>query len=275
MDIIISVIIAIVLVAAGSIFGPSLPCGDLLSGKFYQVVAIISAIIISAIINAPMMYMLKGNSLYAKKQYKDALNAYKKAYSTKRLSPELSVYYAYTLLKEGKIQTAEKVFDSVKEKNTNDKQKNMFNTNYALLLWKKGNLDEAVELLKSCEKSAVSDGSLGALLLLQAEKSGDYSEAFSFCREVYEKYPYDKSAMCNMAEAYYHTGEYDKAEEIFSELIDMRPETPSPYYFYGLTLKSLGKVDDARDMFSKALRRRFTALTPISRKDAEKEAQDI
>ncbi len=273
MEILISVIAAAVLIVSAAIFGSSLPGGDMLGGRFYQVIAIILAIIISALINLPMLYMFRGNSKYSKKQYKKALEYYKKAYKTGHLSPEMTIYYAYTALKEGKTETAEAVFEKLGKGKLSEKQKEMFNTNYALLLWKKGQLDEAIELLASVPSSPTRDGSLGALYLIRARQSGDFSAALAFCEEAHERYAYDKTVMCNIGEAYYMTDRTEDAEKIFEELLDLRPTTPAPFYLYGLTLKSLGKDADAEDMFRKALRFRFTALTPISRKDVEKELQ--
>lgn len=273
MEILISVIAAVLLIVSAAIFGGSLPGGDMLGGRFYQAAAIVLAIIISALINLPMLYMFRGNAQYSKKQYKKALEYYKKAYKTGHLSPEMTIYYAYTALKEGKTETAEAVFEKLRKGRLNEKQKEMLDTNYALLLWKKGRLDEAIELLSSVPSSPTRDGSLGALHLIRARESGGYAAALAFCEEAHERYEYDKNVMCNIGEAYYRTGRTEDAEKIFEELLDFRPTAPAPFYFYGLVLKSLGKDEDADDMFRKALRFRFTALTPISRKDVEKELQ--
>lgn len=271
MEILISVIAAVLLIGAAAVFGGALPGGEMLGGRFYQVIAIALAIIISAFLNLPMLYMFRGNSQYSKKQYKKALEYYKKAYKTGRLSPEMTIYYAYIALKEGRTETAEEVFEKLKGGKLSEKQMEMFNTNYALLLWKKGRLDEATELLSSLSSSPTRDGSLGALYLIKARETGDYEAALAFCEEAHEKYEYDKEVMCNIGEAYYLTNRLEEAEKIFEELISLRPSVPAPFYFYGLTLKALGKTDDAEDMFRKALRFRFTSLTPIRRKDVEGE----
>ena len=119
------------------------------------------------------------------------------------------------------------------------------------------------------EKSASAGGSLGALLLVKAKESGDYSEAQKICEEAYESFRYDKSVMGNMAELYFLTGKNDEAKEIFEELISLRPDTPAPFYNYALLLTELGEYSEAEEMLDRALRCRFTALTPISKRDVE------
>lgn len=274
MEILASVIAAVVLIGASALFGGYLPGASLCGGSFYRIIAVVLAIIVSAVINLPMLYMFRGNSLYAKRQYEKALASYKKAYKTGRLSPEMAIYYGYIALKEGDAETAEAVFEKLgKKENLKPSQETMFDTNYALLLWKKGDLDGAISLLKSVEPSPTRDGSLGALLLEAAGRDGNYTEAFAFCSEAHERYQYDKTVMCNMGEALFRTGENEKAAEIFAELIEMRPTTPAPYYMYGRVLDASGREDDAEDMYRKALRFRFTALSTVSRREVKSRLQ--
>lgn len=267
-----SVVIAVLLVLGAIFFGPSLPGGKLLDGSLYEIIAIILAIFISIVINLPMLYMMMGNSAYKKKKYKDAAAKYKKAVDTNRLAPDMAIYCGYAVLKEGDTAEAERIFDKTAQKKLSERQKVSLDMNRALLEWKKGNVDKGIELLAGAwEKmpSAVAAGSLGALMLEKAKKTGDYTMALEFCQSACREYEYDRTAMANLGEAYYHTGNYEKAEEIFDELIDMRPETPSPYYYYALTLLALERDEEACDMIHKALRYRFTALTPITREEAE------
>ncbi len=267
-----SVVIAAALVICAAFFGKSLPGGELLGGSLYQIIAIILAIVVSIVINMPMFYLMMGNSAYKKKDYKKALVQYKKALKTKRLAPDMAIYCGYAALREGDIKEAEEAFDEVGKKKLNERQKASLDTNRALLEWKKGSLDKGIALLADAwerQPSAVSAGSLGALMLVKARETGDYSLAEEFCRSAWEEYKYDKTALCNLAEAVSASGKLEEAEELFEELMDMRPETPSPYYNYALTLKALGRDEDAADMARKALRCRFTALTPVKREDVQ------
>ncbi len=264
-----SIVIAAVLIIGAALFGNRLPMGDvLLGGHFYQVIAILLAIVISAVINIPMFTMMRANTEYKKGHYKKALALYKKAFDTKRLSPDMDIFCGYIALKEGQTSEAERVFNAVAKKKLSPRQKASLDGNVALLTWKQGDLDGAIELLRSVWSSApspVTAGSLGALLLIKAGETGDYSEAKEFCEKTNNQYSYDKTIMCNLLEACRCTGEYERAGEIGAELMDMRPETPAAYYQYALTLQALGKDEEAEETMRKALRYRFTALTPIKK----------
>ena len=264
-----SILIAAAVIVLAMIFGPSLPGGEMLGGAFYQTMAIIVAVIITAIGFSPIISLYKANAATSRGQHKKAIPLYKKAGMSKNVSSELAIYSGYMLLKEGKTSDAEKVFDKVSKRKLSEKQQNSLNTNLALLKWKQGDIEKGIELLSTVwekEKTAAAGGSLGALLLLK----GDVSAAEKLCSEAYGAYEHDKTIMCNMGEVYLKLGKLDEAEEIFEKMIDLDPDAPAPYYNYALLLIKRGRLSDAEEMLDRALRYRFTALTPITRKDVEK-----
>ncbi len=275
---IISVLVAIILVLGLGYLAPNLPAHELLGGNFYQVVSVVLAIVISIFLNLPMLYMFSANSAYKKGKYKDALDKYKKAYKTKRLSPDMEIFCGYIFLKEGDKEACEEVFNRVSERKLSDRQKDSFDTNRALLLWKKGQIDDAVALLQSVwerSESITVAGSLGALMLIQAKNTGDYKKALEFCEKTNEKYTYEKTIMANLGEAYYCIGDNDRALEVFSELMDCGSSAPAPFYYYGLALLKAGKKDEAEEMFNRSLRQRFSALSTVSRKTVKEKLAQI
>ncbi len=275
---IISVLVAIILVMGLGYFAPSLPAHELLGGNFYQVVSIVLAIVISLFLNMPMLYMFRGNSAYKKGKYKDALVKYKKAYKTKRLSPDMEIFCGYIFLKEGDKATAEEVFDRVSKRKLSDRQRDSLDTNRALLLWKKGQIDDAVALLESVwehSESITVAGSLGALMLVQAKDKGDYKKALDFCETTNEKFTYEKTIMANLGEAYYCIGDNDRALEVFSELMDCGSSAPAPFYYYGLALLKAGRCDEAEEMLERSLRQRFSALSTVSKKVVRAKLEEI
>lgn len=275
---IISVLVAIILVLGLGYLAPNLPAHELLGGNFYQVVSVVLAIVISIFLNLPMLYMFSANSAYKKGKYKDALVKYKKAYKTKRLSPDMEIFCGYIFLKEGDKEACEEVFNRVSERKLSDRQKDSLDTNRALLLWKKGQIDDAVALLQSVwehSESITVAGSLGALMLIQAKNTGDYKKALEFCEKTNEKYTYEKTIMANLGEAYYCIGDNDRALEVFSELMDCGSSAPAPFYYYGLVLLKAGKKDEAEEMFNRSLRQRFSALSTVSRKTVKEKLAQI
>lgn len=257
---------------------PELPFNSLLGGNFYQVISVVLAIIVSAVLNMPMLYMLSANSAYKKGEYKKAVEKYKKAYNTKRLSADMEIYCGYIFLKEGEKALCEQVFDRVATKKLNPYQQNRFDINYAILLWKKGQLDNAVELLEHVwerEQSVNVAGTLGALLLMQARKTQNYTKALDFCEKTNEQFTYERTIMANLGEAYYSVGRNDDALALFGELMDCGTTAPAPFYYYALALLKANKTLEAEEMLTRSLRQRFSALSTVSRKEVKAKLEEI
>ncbi len=275
---IVSVIVAIALVFGLGYAAPYLPGNEMLSGNFYQIVAIFVAIVISAVLNLPMLYMFSGNSLYKKGKYAEACEKYKKAYKTKRLSPDMEIYCGYIFLKEGNGKLCEEVFAHVEKRKLSERQQNSLETNKALLEWKTGKVSEAVKMLENVwqkEKSVTVAGSLGALLLIEARENGDYRKALEFCEKTNEMFTYEKTIMANLGEAYYSVGDNESALRVFGELMDCGTNSPAPLYYYALAFLKEGKIAEAEEMLNKSLRRRFSALSTVSRKTVKAKLDEI
>ena len=278
MSLIVSVIIAIILVVGLGYAAPQLPFNELLGGNFYQIASILLAILVSAVLNIPMLYMLSANSAYKKGAWKSAVEKYKKAYRTKRLSADMEIYCGYILLKEGDKKACEEIFEAVSKKQLTDRQKDSLDTNKAILLWKKGQLDEAIELLKAvwdrCP-SVTAAGTLGALMLVKARETGDYAEALSFCESTNEQFTYERTIMANLGEAYYLNGLNEDALKVFGELMDCGSQAPAPFYYYALALLKAGCSEEAEEMLNLSLRQRFSALSTVSKKVVRAKLEEI
>lgn len=278
MSLIISVIIAIVLVLSLGYAAPYLPGNDLLGGKLYQAVAIIAAIVISALLNMPMLYMMRANSKYGKGKVKEAVELYKKAYKTNRLSVDMEIYCAYILLKEGEKALSGEIFKKLETKKMDARQKNTFDTNKAIFLWKQGDLDGAIALLENVWDKAPSvtvAGTLGALMLLKAHETKDYTKAVDFCEKTNEQYTYEKTILANLGEAYYCINLNDKAIKTFEELMDCGSSAPAAYYYYALALLKADRRQEAEEMLQRSLRQRFSALSTVSRKTVKAAYEQI
>ncbi len=277
-SLLISVVIAIILVLSLGYAAPYLPFNELLGGSFYQVVSILLAIAISAVLNMPMLYMMSANSAYKKGDRKAAVEKYKKAYRTKRLTADMEIYCGYILLKEGDKQASEEIFEAVSKKKLSEAQRDSLDVNKAILLWKKGSLDEAIELLKAVWRqnpSVTSSGTLGALMLVKARETGEYDEVVSFCEETNEQFTYEKTIMANLGEAYYCTGRNEEALKVFGELMDCGSQAPAPYYYYALALLKAGRREEAEEKLNMAMRQRFSALSTVPKKVVKAKLDEI
>lgn len=278
MSLLISVLIAALLVVGLGYAAPHLPFNYLLGGGMYQVIAIVLAIVISAFLNMPMLYMLRANSAYSKGKFKAAMELYKKAYKTHRLSVDMEIYCAYIFLKEGEKELSGQIFEKLEGKKLDNRQQNSFNTNKAIYLWKTGDIDSAIKLLQKVWEGAPSvtvAGTLGALMLVKARKDGDYSAALDFCESTNEQYTYEKTILANLGEAYYCTGQNDKALKTFEELMDCGTTSPAPLYYYALALLKANRNDEGEEMLEKALRLRYSHLSTISKKTVKAKLEEI
>lgn len=278
MSLLVSVVIAVILVLALGYAAPYLPFNQLLGGSFYQVVSILLAIGVSAVLNLPMLYMMSANSAYKKGDRKAAVEKYKKAYKTKRLTADMEIYCGYILLKEGDKAASEEIFEAVSKKKLNSYQRDSLDTNKAILLWKKGQLDEAIALLNAVwerSPSVTAAGTLGALMLVKARETGDYEKVLRFCEQTNEQYTYEKTILANLGEAYYCTGKNEEALRVFGELMDCGCGAPAPYYYYALALLKEGRQEEAEEMLNMAMRQRFSALSTVPKKVVKAKLDEI
>jgi tetratricopeptide (TPR) repeat protein len=181
------------------------------------------------------------------------------------------VSFAYLLLKQGRNEEAGEVMEHVmKGSGLKGNEEINAKSTMALVLWKKGDLDGAVEMLTDLHdkyKNSTVYGSLGYLLMLQ----GDYKKALGYNLEAYEYNGSDKVIQDNLGQNYYLLGEYDKAQEVYEKLIEESPQFPEPYYFYGKVLIARGKLEEGLESMKKAMNYKFSFLSTTTMEEIEEE----
>ncbi|TYQ18369.1 UNVERIFIED_CONTAM: tetratricopeptide repeat protein [Acetivibrio alkalicellulosi] len=212
-------------------------------------------------------------SAYKKGDMDNALRLYEKA-SKSSQNPRPKITYAYLLLKAGKIDESDKVFQSIINSDLDEDSESMAKSNYALVLWKKDQLDEAVDMLSEViknYKSSIVYGSLGYLLILK----GDISRALEFNKEAYGYNDSDAIIVDNLGHNYYLADEIVKAEEIYEELMKLKPEFPEAYYNYSQVLMKNKKLDKALEVIKKALEYKLSFLSHLTKADLESQLKEI
>lgn len=179
------------------------------------------------------------------------------------------VQYAYFLIKAGEYEKAETlynkyIFKDIRKKKPKDKI--LSDINYALLVWKKGDLDYAIELtediLEKYKNTAVYVN-LGLFKILK----GDYKDALKTNLEAYDFSPEHLGVLDNLGLNYLCLEEYEKAKEIYEKLFEINP-SPSfadCYYNYGKVLEALNQNEKARDLFEKALTSEFSVFSSVTK----------
>ncbi len=220
------------------------------------------------------IYSMKGNRLYANNQTKEALIWFEKASKVKSCRPRIITGYGYLLLKEGNIEKSEEIINKVLNLPLDPPDKMNTKMTLALIQWKKGKLDEAIETLEEVYKfykNSTLYESLGYMLILK----GDYEKALKFNLEAYDYNNSSDVILDNLAECYYFLENYEKSAEIYEKLVEKNVYFPEPYYFYGLIFKHQNEKEKALQMLNKALSCRESFLSNLKRPMIQKEIDEI
>jgi len=181
----------------------------------------------------------------------------KKAYNTGRMAPQQALVYAYLLLRDGHLTESEKLISAVlyKSKQKLTKQNLLAaELNLAIILWKKGNLKEAIEKLEGVYneqyRSTVHYGTLGVFYIM----ANELEKAEEFCLEALDYNPGDMSIKDNLGLVYLKKGKLEEAKEIYEDLFEGgTPDFIEAYYNYGQVLEQLGDTEGAKEQYEKAL----------------------
>lgn len=251
-------------------------------GKYIRIIVPIAVIIVSFYIhpllgtavilvsigllfyfNRYQVYALKGRQYYANNDMEKAIIYFRKAMSAKKPSPDIVISYGYLLLKNGDPDNAEKVIDNlINRKDTPDDKKEIARALKALIIWKKGDIDKAIETLEDVLKKVETTniyGSLGYLYILK----GDLDKALEFNLKAYDYNSSNAVILDNLGQVYYLRGEYDKATEIYEKLMEQNPSFPDAYYNYAMLLKAKGEKEKALETVKKAQNYKLSFLSTV------------
>lgn len=231
-------------------------------------VGLAAYLLFAVLANRALIYRIRGQAEYAKGNLDNAAKQFEKAVRLKKAGVEMKVNYGFLLLKTGRLDEAEKILQECVSQGRNEDEKNLAKSNLALVLWRKGQLEQAVHMLKEVivnYKTTAIYGSLGYLLIEQ----GDLDEALKFNLEALEYNPENAIIQDNLAHLYHLRGEMDKAGEMFEKLKGKNPHFPEAWYDYGRYLEDSGRRAEAAEMYEKAVACTFSFNSTISREQVE------
>jgi len=216
---------------------------------------------------------------YVNGDVKKGEKLFKMAYKTGLMTAECKIAYSSFCLRENNFDKGRRLLNEIiNSSRTTQAEKLNAKHNLAVLVWKEGNLDEAIELLEFVHSEIPATntyGTLGVLYLEKAKRDNTYSDVLDFMLEAYDYNESDKTIADNLGELYLHMGEYAKAKEVYEKLLENQLFTPMPYYNYGLVLKNMGDKDGAREQFEKALECRFTSVLTITKEAVEQQIAEL
>lgn len=216
-----------------------------------------------------LLNVIKGNKAYAIKDFDTALKKYKKAVSSKFVNAGVIRGYILIELKHGNAETANKVLTDILSTRTFSSQDLLaLNVSSALILWKLGNLDKAINTLKDLledEKSTYIYETLTTLLII----NDNINESLELIKEGLDYDENNTILKSNFGEANYKLGNIDASEETFSSLIEENVSFIEPYYFSALIFKEKGEIEKSIELLENGLATNDSLLTTISKEDAK------
>lgn len=223
---------------------------------------------------------LKGNKASEAGRYqeaaelhKQAMELYQQALDAGDKTPRYMMAYGVLLMRFKKFEEAhDLMLKTDKAPGITREEKRQLRLNFAVCEWKRGQLDHAIELMKSVGSDGMTSmiyGSLGYMLIEKAIQTGDFTEAEAFNKEAYEYDEEDAVVLDNLGQLYLNMGQRDKALDYFKRAHEQKSsQVDTLYYLARLALED-GDKQQARKYLEDALEGNYSALCTTTREQAQ------
>lgn len=231
---------------------------------------IIVALFILAVLflNRGIYYQNRAGKKYHNGDYDGALSDMKLAVTADPKSPKIRGTYAYLLLKLGHTEEAAVQIDEALGKAQLEIDKNTMKVTKALVLWKQGKTDEAIQMLEELLKTFETTNVYATLGFLYIEK-GDYDKALEFNLQAKDYNGSSAIILDNLGTSYLLLKDYDKAFETYEEAMKHKPNFPEAFYNYAKVLEIKGDIEKALYMVRNALTLRFWNTSTVRKEEVE------
>lgn len=215
---------------------------------------------------------------YVKGDTPNAIRLYKFANKIGKMGFDNRLQHAYCTLREGDIDEANKLFNMMAMEKISPAQRGQLKQSHALVLWKRGDIDGAIEMLEEVHSQFISTTTYGSLGYMYIHR-GKLEKALEYNLEAYEYNSDNGIIVDNLAYTYLKSGDYENAEKYYKILFDMNPTFPEGYIAYGKYLVEKGEKEEGLALVKKALDCSFSFLSMDSRRDIldylEEQGEDI
>ena len=208
------------------------------------------------------------NARYQQGRHEDALRIFQKAEKLGKLSLNNRMNSGYVALRLGNLKEARRILTICSGMTPRDSAPRKHVRNLlALVSWKEGDLEEAIEILEDIIDSGFYNTQIYQNLGIFYNLGDDKEKALAFAKEGYE-YNGDDLIICdNLADAYAGVGDLEKSAEVYQALLEKEPHFPEAYYGYGKTLIAQGKLDEGKKYLEQSLTKTFSYLSIRSKKE--------
>ena len=202
----------------------------------------------------------KALAAHGKGEYDKALELYAQAYEKGMDKPRLLRGYSVLLIRTSQFDKALEVLKRMEKMPMDAKEKTDLHINYAIILWQKGHLDRAMEILED-EFRHTKNGTLYSIIGYLKIEQGDAEEAIRFNKEALEYDDEDPVFLDNLGQTYYRlVGDKETAKIYFDKAIALKPKAIDTNYFLALYDIENGDIESAKDRLDTARVGMFSPL---------------
>lgn len=232
-------------------------------------------LLISVLVLAVILFIKRGSIIasvakiqHSKGDTKKAIELFRLAEKVGKLNIGDKMYFGYLLLRSGNLEDARTTLAMASMMYGKEPIKNRIKAVRALVYWKEGNLDDAIDTLENLIEDFKTTSvyqNLGLFYVLKGNKE----KALDFNLEAYDYNCDDLVIMDNLAEAYALCEMFDEAEDMYKKLLEKEPHFPEAYYGYGLLLIQKGEKEKGLSLMKESLDKRFSYLSVMQKEDVE------
>lgn len=210
---------------------------------------------------------------HQKGQKEEALKMYEDLYNSGVVQASYMLPYSVLLLRSGEERVYQKVREILvkaqKAPDLSDDRRQQLLMNYAIAVWKLGDLEKAVATLEASHRKAPNSLTYQSLGFLYIE-TGDKDKALNYNLEALEYDDEDPITLDNLGQVYYRLmDDKVKAREYFEKAHALKPTQIDTLYFLALMDEQDGKPEAAEEKMETALEGNFSPLNHVSKQMAE------
>ncbi len=239
-----------------------------LLGPTAGVVGLVILLLVYMYFNRSTFYQNKAGKKYHNRDYEGSLADLKAAVAIDPKNAKIRGTYAFLLIKMGYTDEAASQIDEALAKVTLSADKNTMIITKALVFWKQGDIDQAIELLDELIKTYETTNMYSTLGLLYNEK-GDYAKALEFNLLAKDYNSSNAAILDNLGTSYFNSGDYDNAFETYQEAMKNKPTFPEAYYNYAKMLERNGDLEKALYMLRTSQQLNFWYTSTVTKEMVE------
>lgn len=218
----------------------------------------------------------KALTAHSKGEYDKALELYEEALKKGMNKPRLLRSYSVLLIRMSRFDKALEVLKKMEQASgLTAKDKVDLHVNYAIILWQKGHLDRAMQILED-EYRHMKNGTVYSIIGYLKIEQGNAEDALAFNQEALEYDDKDPVFLDNLAQTYYRLlGDKKTAKEYFDKAIALKPSAIDTNYFLSLYAIESGDLDKAREHLETAAKGFFSPLNYATPEKIQEKLSEI